>query len=442
MRRPFVIFGSALAAFAVVAGVVAVGGAGVVPPSEHRTYVVEQGNTWASIATAAGVTGSGSATDSVVDTGADKLQVRNNLAPTTSDTAQPRVGWEINLPPVTPVTPTTTTTTTTTVPPATTTTVAATTTSTVAPTTSTTLLPTTTTALVTTTTVPPVTTMPTPGAAFSEDFATEAGFYSRFDYGFSGGDPRTNQPNHVWHGDHDMACGGATTSRTIDLQGPVDDWFWYCAPGGEPSRGHMMTSLVTSGYDALWFSPKQWFTNVSRVCWDQNLTTVGGAKWTLVVLATEADIAANPGEGLGFTGPGFQDMGGPTTGVHFLPGTESVGVKQFNGNFDYFDGFPSDFHSSPFDGGVNTADKATRFKHCMIDNGNGTITTTQQRPGGSTATETTTGRFPDGRVRAVFIDDTYDAIKHDPYPLGCQLMGTPDCDRMTWHWDNILVEQG
>jgi hypothetical protein len=39
----------------------------------------------------------------------------------------------------------------------------------------------------------------------------------------------------------------------------------------------------------------------------------------------------------------------------------------------------------------------------------------------------------------VFIDDTYDAIKHDPYPLGCQLMGTPDCDRMTWHWDNIEV---
>jgi murein DD-endopeptidase MepM/ murein hydrolase activator NlpD len=99
--------------------------------SDPRHYRVDAGNTWQSIAAAHGVT-------------ADQLQVANNVAASTSNTAQPRVGWEIHIPvglpaattaaPTTTSAPTTTQAPTTTLAPTTTTTAP---TTTAAPTTTT-----------------------------------------------------------------------------------------------------------------------------------------------------------------------------------------------------------------------------------------------------------------------------------------------------------------
>jgi hypothetical protein len=83
-------------------------------------------------------------------------------------------------------------------------------------------------------------------------------------------------------------------------------------------------------------------------------------------------------------------------------------------------------------GSAGLADKAARFQHCMVDNGNGTITLSQARPGGGVATSTVGGDLPNGRVRVVFQDDNYDPDKHG----GTSTAGDP---RYTWHWDNIQI---
>ena len=57
---------------------------------------------------------------------------------------------------------------------------------------------------------------------------------------------------------------------------------------------------------------------------------------------------------------------------------------------------------------------------------NGTVSISQQRATG-TVTYTTPGAFPNGPVRVIFQDDTYDADKHGGTGL------------YTWHWDNITI---
>ena len=79
---------------------------------------------------------------------------------------------------------------------------------------------------------------------------------------------------------------------------------------------------------------------------------------------------------------------------------------------------------------TNGTDKATRFQNCMTDNGNGTITATQDRSTGR-LTATVPGSFPNGTVTVIFQDHDY----------------TPDKSEITrssapptpCHWDNILI---
>jgi hypothetical protein len=298
---------------------------------------------------------------------------------------------------------------------------------------STTLAPTTT----ATATVPPSTEAPSE-LMFSEDFSTSDGFYARFDHGWSGQDPArwpdSANPRRSWPGDHDASCNGPTTTRQINVA-DKESVFWWCAPGGDAAKGHVMTGVNTEGYNIAWFSPKQWFDNVTRVCWDQNLTDLGGGKWTQVVLVSEADAARYVGD-LGFTGPGFQTDGGPTTGVH--PTSGSGGSKTFQGSFEIWRGGTVTgqqdwwtLNGSGF-GTSGYADKAARYRHCMVDNEDGSVTISQARPDGRTYTQTVRGDLPDGRVRVVFQDDNYNPDKHD---------GTsgPNDARYTWHWDNIQI---
>lgn len=359
-------------------------------------------------------------------------------------------------------------------PPTSTTTAPTVTSTTVAPTTtvvaSSTSTPSTTSS---TTTAPPATTTTTPaGLQFSEDFSTADGFYNRFDFGLSqhnshnGEDIATNPGSMTdWEGDHSMACSGPDQLRPIHVApgfGHVtpaqvatatqkSQLFWWCAPGGDAAKGHLMTSTNGFGYLIAYFSPKQTFTDVAEVCWDQNTTDMD-SKWINVVLAPIGDVELTTAwrgfEDLGFDPPGFQPSvarpgipaapphaQGPTTNVWTPNG---VGLRVENGLMNYWEG--ADYHSFESFPWYRNDDKATRYRHCMRDNGDGTITLTQNRPAqcnvagaGLTAcgprSRTVAGSFPDGEVRVVFHDDMYDPPKRGGY----------NPSELTWHWDNITI---
>ena len=85
--------------------------------------------------------------------------------------------------------------------------------------------------------------------------------------------------------------------------------------------------------------------------------------------------------------------------------------------------------------GVTVSDKAARYKHCVIDNGNGTLTTTIAQPNGRTVSRTVTGNIPDGDIRVQFGDDSYDPDKH----FDARGAAPNSTGLYTWHWDNIEI---
>ncbi|NNE11572.1 MAG: hypothetical protein HKN41_04920 [Ilumatobacter sp.] len=288
-----------------------------------------------------------------------------------------------------------------------------------------------------------------PSEGFVATFDTASDFYNRFDYGFSGFDPAANSnPDRIvsWRGDHDRACGAPTTSRTIDvdrntnvpLGGTVadfDEMFWWC-------RGHMMTAVDVVGYNIAWFAPRPYFTDISRVCWDVNLTQMSSRKWTQVLFVSETDATAHPsqrgsgGYDLGYTNPMFRGQPG-TPSAEILPVAGDLAGLQVlnNGHFRWFenqDHWTTDQNSSqPV---MGSTDKATRYTHCVEQLDPGTIRFTQERPAshGGFQQVDVPGTIPRGPVRVVFQDDNYNAPKGEHY----------DPNVLTWHWDNIVVETG
>ena len=135
---------------------------------------------------------------------------------------------------------------------------------------------------------------------FEATFNTAGDFYDRFDRGYSGVSPwEWNNGGGAgattsFHGDHNEACEGPTTQRTVSFgtaQNPdFDQLFWYCAPGNDPAKGHLMTGLDTLGYNIAWFAPKPTFSKVSEVCWDINETGMSHRKWTQLLF-----VDARPG---------------------------------------------------------------------------------------------------------------------------------------------------
>jgi hypothetical protein len=112
-----------------------------------------------------------------------------------------------------------------------------------------------------------------PGEPFVAEFATAADFYDRFDWDWGmRPDPRTfdiapegltAQADHSGHGNADLACGPPTETRTIHLREPVEQVYW-CGPKG-PESGHIMTATPFTGYGILTFSPRQSFTDITKV---------------------------------------------------------------------------------------------------------------------------------------------------------------------------------
>ena len=297
------------------------------------------------------------------------------------------------------------------------------------------------------TTAPTTPTTPPPGppappptgpSQFVEDFATSAGL-DRFNWElFHGGIVdifRTDSAILEWPGDHDHSCGDPnTTSRTVHVHadaapGPVanmGEHVYYCAPSNDPARGHFMTSMNSPGYTHLDFSPAQSFNNVRRICWDQNLTELGGQKWIQVTVVSEAKFQTNgrlhqyvtPDQqseiarnGIKLTDDDFM--------LNLIRGSTStfVGQQVADRNFAGFH-----FHG----------DKSQRFRHCLTDLNNGTVQIDMyDRTGpGSVETRVQRGGWNDGQVRVIFQDITYHPAK-DPNSRP---------QNMTWHWDNIFIQ--
>lgn len=298
----------------------------------------------------------------------------------------------------------------------------------------------------------PTDAQPTP--TFEATFETAADFYDNFDYGYSGVNPWRVPEDVVlrnFHGDHNESCEAPTTSRNVAFGGDEQNLdysqlFWHCAPGDDPTKGHLMTGVDTLGYNVAWFSPKATFTGVNQVCWDINLTEMSSRKWTQVLFVgpddafryplgetTGAGPAAARGTGgfdLGYTAPDFRVDPGPHSGI-FPEGGTLAGFKSLLGGAHWFQ--DQDTFTTGDSGAssqiLGVTDKATRYEHCLSNQADNTIRLTQATPTGDRTTDMT-GQIPSGPVRVVFQDDNYDSPKADNY----------DPNAVTWHWDDIKIQ--
>jgi hypothetical protein len=75
-------------------------------------------------------------------------------------------------------------------------------------------------------------------------------------------------------------------------------------------------------------------------------------------------------------------------------------------------------------------DKAARFRHCVTDQGDGSVRVDQDRSG-VPRTWFWRGALPDGPVRVIFQDDNYNAPKSPPQAAVAE--------PFTWHWDNVEI---
>jgi len=285
---------------------------------------------------------------------------------------------------------------------------------------------------------------------FEAQFGTSADFYNRFDYGYSGPNPwewPASERIINFHGDHSTACGGPTTDRNVAFTGNTPnlgfaELFWWCAPSGEPGTGHVMTGVDTVSYNYAWFSPKPAFAGITKVCWDANATLISSRKWLEIMFVGAADAVRYPagvdtgsskargtgGFDLGYTNPNSRSFNGPTTGIHPQGGTLAGFEYSSNGTVSWFqnqDTWMTLAAGGTFNAG---ADKASRFKNCLENQANNTITYTQVTPSG-TRNVTLQGQIPQDARRVVFQDNNYNPPKGDNY----------NANVVTWHWDNIQV---
>jgi hypothetical protein len=241
-------------------------------------------------------------------------------------------------------------------------------------------------------------------------------------------DPEVNYPaepnpkleTNTWQGDHGLDCGPPTQSRTLSAQDRAGN-VYSC-------KQHLMTSMGdVDGYSTIAFSPKQIFPGVSEVCWDQNVTDMGGRQWTEVVITPADAIETINGEyHLAHTGPGTTSVD-DTGSLHVA---ETFGIKlagKYDGLTIWQHGGLAD--NDPYYGHADTEgleSVAIRRQHCIKDLGNGSVEV-RINQGASTYVRRVPGSFP-ADARVIFEDHNY----------------TPDKDgeangHYTWHWDNLLI---
>jgi hypothetical protein len=288
-------------------------------------------------------------------------------------------------------------------------------------------------------------TQPPTGDGFVASFATPSDFYDRFDTYTgnycTGNYPPTCRPENIggtvtnFSGDHNMNCEGPTTQRNVSITNHAN-LFWWCAPGGGPDTGHVMIGNSLTGYAISGFTPKRFFTDIRSVCWDQNLTDLGGGKWMVLTIVPKAELESHPNlnprrveelEGpwrLDYTLPEFDAEG--QTGDFSLQRETRWQFKLFRNTLRIFDRVNGAGDWGTDNGFIAGHDVATRYRICLTENSQGRVVVTQQNPNG-TSTWTTATRFPDGEVYVIWADDTYD----DPKREG-------DLHK-TWHLDNVAI---
>ena len=283
------------------------------------------------------------------------------------------------------------------------------------------------------------------GAVFSEDFTTAAGA-DRFDWQLhasaNGGPCGTVSQDcapimATDHAEHNMACEGPTTFRSLPAVTPADfavidpgstSNIYYCAPGNDAAKGHMMTTIDTTGVAVLSFSPKQTFTNVRKVCFDINTNNnIGAGKWVNAWIVPVGSVAANGGR--------FDFADEPALDID----QQAPGPDDFH--FKYMDGSlvgPNDFIW--WEWNRRASESATRFTQCVEQTAPGQLTYTRDLPVDAngdgvvdpgvaeTVTRTGAGDIPRGAVRVIFQDGSYNPEKHG------SVTGA-----ITWHWDNINI---
>jgi hypothetical protein len=281
---------------------------------------------------------------------------------------------------------------------------------------------------------PPVSAGPN-GVQFSEDFTTDQ--RARFDWRLQ---TTTEPPTGDFLGEHDMSmpCGSPTTYRTV--RQPVLEWgnthtnvdvtdsdlIWWCAPGNDTAKGHMMTALDTGSIATLSFSPKQTFNNVTRVCWDQNMSNLGEGKWVNVFVVPAADVAAHGGDLAYVDGVGIPFGGIP---MRLPPGAFDFDWIRgsINGHTIGADGSYNkvlEQWKSYSPGGIAT-ESASRYTICL-NSGAGVVTL--ERPDGTFDTYPLGASFPTGEVRVIWQDASYNPTKHNGADTA-----------LTWHWDNFQI---
>lgn len=349
--------------------------------STPQHYTVEAGETYASIAAKMGVSASSLACAN-----------RTNATTCPSTSAHPGTGRIIHVPDALPVT---------------TTTVEAT----------------------TPTTMEATTSAPPAGTLFSESFDTPDKLFSRLKFQITPAGPFTSGLS--FNGDHaappagSATCGGADTTRPLYEDHLVSTHVYWC-------NGHYMTAINTGGYVTIAETPRDangpiiFPASASQFCFDRSEQDTGGRKWFEVSVISSTHFAANGGT-LVYQNPVFNDN---LTGNAVRMSGDDFQFRDLGGNVQYFVGQEGKF-ASFFVGYADSSDKMTRYQTCVKDNGNGTVTRTQDRAEGTTVV-TGPGAFPAGPKVFIFADVTYDADKE-------QVPGERVANPYTWHWDNLSV---
>lgn len=279
--------------------------------------------------------------------------------------------------------------------------------------------------------------------AYMNDFS-EVDSMSSLETGVQHRDNHVRDDTLFWPGDHastgGVNCTGPDETRTVTRAALADDAVYMCHPGGDPSKGHVMTSIgSTSGYSWAWMMPTPTFNDVVEVRWDVNITDLGLRQFTevMVIPAENWSVDSTPTSV-------YDDEGGDASlpclrrifafpCVDRAPGYsdwDAVGTSTFNQKLIIAtqDGNEVEAAAAP-DTDPAKLDLRERRTHFFRDNGDGTIIFGQEQADGSYRTVTAQGSFPQGEVRVVFKDHDYTPHK-DLGPFG---------ERYTWHWDNLTV---
>lgn len=291
-----------------------------------------------------------------------------------------------------------------------------------------------------------------PGAAqFFEDFMTDQ--RSRFDWQLQ---TTAEPPQTSFMGEHNAntPCGTASTYRTVHpvaLQSGVahtkvditnSELIWWCAENNDPAKGHIMTGLDSGSIAAISFSPKQAYSNVKKVCWDQSMINVGDGRWLNVFIVPNSDVVSKNNDLAYIAGASMTFHSGnqmlPPGAVDFSWKRGTVDSNKIYPDGSYHEDFNVWMSIDPQDdngnGEIDPGDTPTKgmatdpeklFTICVDDVSN---KVTIERPNGDFDTYDYNIAFPTGSVRVIF----QDALKTPSKYISAK--------HMTWHWDNISID--